>query len=380
MKVKALALLTLAFGSLSLGECSRISCGIKLLVPITLAPPLESRISRKLVATIPIPSTEYNVVANLSSASGVVYLTDIYSGKMFWADWRTKKTGEWVKLDSPGCSPRDIQIQKVYAMKTKPYLLVLNCHRIELLDNKTFLPKNVFPSNTHLIVSGFDVSSDERNLAISIQTNPTAYSTLIYQTADWSIVHRWDFGNSYFSPNGTLLATSNFRRKNPSSLLPDECGLDFYSSTTGQRISGWILDVDKVENHCPNWPIYFPEEKTGTVVTDDVLDSAISEWDTRSGKLIRHLKSTIVSPGPAPDTRSVSISADGSLLAVVRSRAEWKPEYGLDIWDLSIGTSIEKIPLAEQPDPITGAFFSVDGTQVAFVHKDRVEIFEYTAR
>src|ERR1039458_1242796 len=172
MNTRIVALLMLLAGSLILGKYSRTGLEFKWTSQSSVASTPDWVTTLKRVATVPILRTEYRTVANFISPSGDLYLTNLYAGTMSVADWKTNRTGSWVKVGSSTCFPDDFKVQKVYVMKTKPYLLVLSCNQLELLDNRTFLPKNTMPTELGLVASGFDVSPDERYIAISVHTNP----------------------------------------------------------------------------------------------------------------------------------------------------------------------------------------------------------------
>jgi WD40 repeat protein len=183
--------------------------------------------------------------------------------------------------------------------------------------------------------------------------------------------------NATFTADGLQVVTLISQRQNPSSTVLDQCGVAFYDVQTGEKISQWVKNVDDPGHVCPGGDLYFRKNHPGHMVTDDFANSAVSEWDMQTGALLQHLPSNVGEGGPPPGTDCMSMSYDGDLVAVVRTRREVGIEYGLTIWNLQTGKTVYEVPLSQQSDPVQCVRFSPDGMHVAFVHSDRVEIYEY---
>jgi len=334
------------------------------------------RIVLKLVATVPIPPTVGEFTVHLVSSTSELYLTDPVSGRIQKANWKTGARGDWVALDSSRCLAPDTHIYSMKIMKTTPYLLVLNCHRLELLAKSTLAPIRYIAENEDDSVDGFALSLDQRFLSVNVNRQGK-HTTRTYRTNDWKILHEWNIEDAYFSPNGLSLVANFARAKNATSYTGDECGFRFYDANSGQKTSEFVRSAERNDDVCPNGPGYVVPGHPNLLVTDDALRPAVSEWDLSNGKLVQHLESRAVEPGPAPGLESLAISSNGELAMVVRSRREWGMEWGITIWDLTDGEKAYEVPLGRQAAPVMAASFSQDGNYLAFVYSNRVDIYDY---
>jgi WD40 repeat protein len=153
-----------------------------------------------------------------------------------------------------------------------------------------------------------------------------------------------------------------------------------YDPSSGKMASQVVARTNEENVGCPSFPLYFRASEQSQVIVDDGVQSAVSEWDVATGKLIRYLKDETTGPGPAPYTDSLSLSFDGRLVAVVRSRTEGIPDYSITVWDLSDGKPVYHTLARSVSDPIRGIYFSPYGKIVAFVYRDHVEVYQYDVR
>jgi hypothetical protein len=262
-------------------------------------------------------------------------------------------------------------------MRTIPYIAVLNCHAIELLENNTLRQSQTVAENDDYRIDGFELSPDERLLSVFVNRQGKL-ATRVYETDHWKLVRELSLDHGHFGPNGRTIMIGFARStKSSSHGAADECGLQFYDINSGQRISEFVRSADGNDDVCPRKSGQFLPGQPNRLITDDPLRAAISEWDLSNGKLVQHLSSNIENPGPAPSTESLDISFDGKFAAAVRSRHEWSSEWGTTIWDLTTGTKVYEIGLVHSTDPIMRARFSTDGNNLVFVYLDRADIYEY---
>lgn len=331
----------------------------------------------KLVASITLPASREPMGARLESIAGELYLIDAVGRRIEMVNWKTGERGDWRTLDPSSCSTTQRNYVYAVIMRTRPYIAVLNCNAIELLENKTLRHSQTVAENDDYRIDGFELSPDERLLSVFVNRQGKL-ATRVYETDNWKLVRELDLDHGHFGPNGRTIMIGFARSKKASSHgAADECGLQFYDINSGQRISEFARSADGNDDVCPRKSGQFLPGQPNRLITDDPLRAAISEWDLSNGKLVQHLSSKIENPGPAPSTESLDISFDGKFAAAVRSRQEWNSEWGTTIWDLTTGTKVYEIALAHSKDPILRARFSTDGNNLVFVYSDRADIYEY---
>jgi WD40 repeat protein len=341
------------------------------------SPDPKTALNLRLVATIPVKISDIHAEVSLESVSGELYLYG-FDPTVRRSNWKSEQSADWKTLDLTSCpSPSDASFFNFVPMRTRPYLIVTKCSHLEILDKATLAVVQTLSPPSQFKTSGFEISPDERHIAVNSWKNKDESKTRLYDTADWKLVQEWNLGNGYFVADGQQLASNVYELKSPSSIVLDVCGVAFYDIQTGQRVSQWTLDTDDPNHVCPEQPLLFPRDGSGHMVTGDFGRSAISAWDSHNGGLLQHLKSKIKTGGPPPWLECISLSHEGNFAAVVWVRTEWSVEFGLTIWDLRTGKAVYELPLPEKRDPVLSVQFSSDGNHVAFVHHDRVEIFEY---
>lgn len=315
---------------------------------------------------------------DFDSTSGELYLWASNSGRILRGNWKTRQIGDWVTLDSTGCSSSlDVHIWEISAMRSRPYLIVLNCYHIEVLDKTTLARVRIVDTPDQSKVFGFVLSPNEEQLVVTSQESRDNWTASVYDTTSWTALRKWSINNASFTADGQQVATLIDQRQDPSSRVFDECGVAFYDVRTGEKVTQWVKSTNDPGHVCPGGNLYFRKDHPGRMVTDDFPNSAVSEWDMQTGALLQHLVSDVGAGGPPPGADCMSLSYDGDLVAIVRTRHEVGTEYGFTIWNLQSGKVVYEIPLKYQDDPVRCVRFSSNGTHIAFVHSDRVEIYEY---
>ncbi len=350
-------------------------------------PVSPQELTLKRTAEFHLPRETAHLAANFISGSEYLYLTDLDRGRIIRADWRTGSVGEWVNLDSTGCP--DLGLVQVHVIKTVGLLAVSICDRIELLDATSLSTVKVLSEEKNLDIMGSDLSSDDRSLAVTVRKvlYSSAYAhhvhaedpyTIIYDASDWTPGHERPFAYGYYTPDDHYLATVYSTGEGYASTR--ECGFRLYDPSSGKLTSQVVARTNEENVGCPSFPLYFRASEPSQIIVDDYVQSAVSEWDIASGKLVRYLQDETTGPGPAPVTDSLSVSHDGRLAAVVRSRDEGVPDYSVTIWDLSDGKPVYHTLARSVSDPVRGIFFSPYGKIVAFVYAGRVEVYQYDVR
>jgi WD40 repeat protein len=328
----------------------------------------------KLLWTILLPADRDDIIVDLDSATGDLYIAGRVSGRIRHANWKTKELGDWATLDSTGCKPHELHISQMSPMRSRPYVVAKNCVGVTILDKATFVPVRTINAPDAFETYSFDLSSNEDQVIVISRKSRDVWTTRLYETSSWNFLREWPLNNAQFLPDGKRLATGVYLRSNPSLKDDDRCGVAFYDVKTGERTSQWSKQMPGT---CPQYRFSFPNGRPGRMVTDDYSQSAISEWDIANGTLLQHLPSNIGPGGPPPVAECISLSYDGTLAAVVRARFEWYAEYGLTVWNLESGKALYELPLGPKTDPVQCIQFSSNGKNIAFVHSDRVEVFEY---
>jgi hypothetical protein len=344
-------------------------------------------LSLKRIATFRVPLGLEPAEVIVDSKANEIYVADLKLGKVLHASLTQSDSGKWVNIDFTGCSGYGAPIDELHLMRMQPYLLVLVCNRILLLDRRSLSLRSVVASGgDQFYFHEFDVSPDEHFIAVTGYEKtkpgtPTVTKSRVYRLEGESatMLYEASFGDTdaYYTPDGKMLATTYDRGSTPGA--NEDCGLEFYDTVTGKRIGGWRSTAKSTGGAiCPGRPLQFLGQGSDRLITDDVVSPALSVWDVYIGKLLQHLSSKMEHPGPAPTTESLSISADGRLVAVVRFQGEWGAEYGMTIWDLSTGRALKEIPVGLHRQIILGTYFSSSGDQVAFTFMDHVDVYEYS--
>jgi hypothetical protein len=330
----------------------------------------------KLLTSFSLHGTRGPTTAYVNEADGALYLIDHGSGRVLRADWKTQKSGGWREINSANCTLPDPAIAQVALLQTQPFFVAVHCGGIELVDRNTLSVISTFPGKPGFVAEEFSVSPDEHLLAVSFRKRKDRANTRVYEIQDPSKFHEFAFSQAVFTSDSAVLAAPVYQRNEATGYQGDKCGLAFYDANSGAEKYEWTRDVYGGDQICPQQPLLFSKLFPDRIITNDFPRTAVAEWDGRTGKLLETLFSK-TDNGPAPSAESVSISYDGRFVAVVRSRSEFHPEYGIVIWDLKLKRAVYEIPLGRQAEPILHANFSVDGKQIVFVKSDRVEIYEY---
>jgi WD40 repeat protein len=256
-------------------------------------------------------------------------------------------------------------------------MILAKCSHIEVREKSTLSLVQTIEPQDQFEIYLFTLSPDERWITVTSRKSRDEWTTRLYDTANWNLLREWDIDNAFFVADGGQLASGFRQRRTPASRYIDQCGVAFYDINTGQKLLQWIRDMYDDAQACPDWHLFFRGPQSSRMVTSDFGRSAVIEWDAHNGALIQQLGSKIKTVGPAPNDECMSLSYDGNLVAIVWLRTEWGAEYGMTIWDLRTGKAVYELPLPEKRDPVLCVQFSSDGSHIAFVHSDRVEIFEY---
>ncbi len=330
------------------------------------------------LASVKMASSVGPLGAFVEVSSGIFFIVDSGGRKLSRVDWNLGQEVKWVSLDDRPCSSTHELIDAVYVMKKMPYLLVLYCNRLSVVNKLTLVEERALTGNHGDWLYGLAVSPDENLLTLtSKRKTSNSVSVRVYRTDSWASISSWNapaINKLEFTPDGKLVATVFVRNQDARALEASECGMTFYDFASGGVTREWIQSVDA--GPCPGSNFMFLPDNPERIISGNRREGGAAIWDAKMGPLLHKL--------PVEGYRVplwLSLSHDGMLVAADLRwpRTGTGPEYDLMIWDLTRGKAVYQVP-AEGDDPILSVRFSPEGNYVVFVRSNRVELYEYTLK
>ena len=330
----------------------------------------------EIVAEKTLLGTSGEVAVQLDDGLQGFYVADRKDKRVGRIGWEREGQLEWVLLDKTNCSSPLQPIEVMRVLGKWPYVIVLYCDTVVLLDKITLTPVRTFNPNPREWVFSIATSFDGQFIATGSRKETEREDRVrVLRTMDSSIVAEWQGSmlSLQFMPDGQHLATVFARNPDSSALRATDCGVAIYEVSSGKKVVEWTRST--TDPPCPESLFALPPDTSGRLISKNFYQGGMAVWEAKTGRLVRRLAG-----GGGRVPQWISISHDGRFAGadLIRPEDNNGPRYELIVWNIEDGRVVYAVPADGCGDPILDAQFSSQGNYLAVARATSIQLYRYS--